>query len=506
MDAPQTIALSLVSHTNVGKTTLARTLLRRDVGEVRDEAHVTQAAERHLLIESAGGHRLELWDTPGFGDSTRLARRLAKAGNPIGWFMSEVWDRLRDRAFWSSQRAVRHVFEEADVVLYLVNASEAPADAAYLDAELQVLTLLGKPVAVLLNQLGAPRGPAADAAELSAWRARVSNAPCVRDVLPLDAFARCWVQETQLLQRLAPCLPPARQPAFAELCAAWQARSVAVWQASLRALARHLAAAALDVQPLPDAGWAGRFKQAGAALGLRSAANASPRRAAERALAERLAASIRASTDELIALHGLTGRAATQVRERVAAAFAARQPASEGKAAMVGGAVTGALAGLKADVLSGGLTLGGGMLVGGVLGAIGAAGLARGYNLVRGSEVPTVAWAETALDAMAQDALLTYLAVAHFGRGRGDWAEGEQPAFWAGEVAQVIALQSGALRSAWALRAGPLADSTETANGPVASALEQWLTDTSDVLLRRLHPVPEGHPTRPPATTPATDP
>ena len=38
---PGWITLGLVSHTNVGKTTLARTLLRRDVGEVRDEAHVT---------------------------------------------------------------------------------------------------------------------------------------------------------------------------------------------------------------------------------------------------------------------------------------------------------------------------------------------------------------------------------------------------------------------------------------------------------------------------------
>ena len=34
--APSCIHLSLVSHTNVGKTTLARTLLGRDVGEVRD--------------------------------------------------------------------------------------------------------------------------------------------------------------------------------------------------------------------------------------------------------------------------------------------------------------------------------------------------------------------------------------------------------------------------------------------------------------------------------------
>ncbi|MBA3625889.1 MAG: GTPase domain-containing protein, partial [Methylibium sp.] len=115
-----TIALSLVSHTNVGKTTLARTLLQHDIGEVRDEAHVTLEAERHTLIEAPGGERLELWDTPGFGDSVRLAKRLAQSGNPIGWFLGEVWDRFRDRAFWSAQRAVRNVLEEADVVLYLV--------------------------------------------------------------------------------------------------------------------------------------------------------------------------------------------------------------------------------------------------------------------------------------------------------------------------------------------------------------------------------------------------
>ena len=46
---PATVALSLISHTNVGKTTLLRTLLRRDVGDVADRAHVTELAESHVL-------------------------------------------------------------------------------------------------------------------------------------------------------------------------------------------------------------------------------------------------------------------------------------------------------------------------------------------------------------------------------------------------------------------------------------------------------------------------
>jgi len=125
----RTIALSLISHTNAGKTTLARTLIGRDVGEVRDAAHVTQQASGYRLIESAAGDVLMLWDTPGFGDSARLARRLGQQGNPIGWFLSQVWDRFRDRAFFHSQQAVRNVRDTADVVLYPVNAAESPAGA-----------------------------------------------------------------------------------------------------------------------------------------------------------------------------------------------------------------------------------------------------------------------------------------------------------------------------------------------------------------------------------------
>jgi hypothetical protein len=29
------------------------------------------------------------------------------AGNPIGWFLREVFDRYRDRPFWLSQQALR---------------------------------------------------------------------------------------------------------------------------------------------------------------------------------------------------------------------------------------------------------------------------------------------------------------------------------------------------------------------------------------------------------------
>src|SRR5512144_493983 len=101
------VALSLISHTNAGKTTLARTLLGRDVGEVRDAPHVTDIAESHTLITSAEGDVLRLTVTPGFGDSARLVQRLRVADNPLGWLLRGVWDRDRDRPFWCSKQAER---------------------------------------------------------------------------------------------------------------------------------------------------------------------------------------------------------------------------------------------------------------------------------------------------------------------------------------------------------------------------------------------------------------
>jgi predicted GTPase len=193
------LSLSLVSHTNVGKTTLARTLLGRDIGEVRDAPHVTEVPDAHLLVESAAGDRLRLWDTPGFGDSVRLARRMRQQGQPLGWLLSEVWDRWRDRPFWASQQALRHVRDDSDVVLYLVNAAEAPAAAGYVAPEMELLAWVGKPVIVLLNQLGAARSAAEDAADIDAWRAHLAPHPLVKAVLPLDAFSRCWLQEGLLL-------------------------------------------------------------------------------------------------------------------------------------------------------------------------------------------------------------------------------------------------------------------------------------------------------------------
>ena len=516
--APATIALSLVSHTNAGKTTLARTLLGRDIGEVRDEAHVTEQAEGHTLIATPAGDRLQLWDTPGFGDSQRLARRMAQAGSPLGWLLGEVWDRWRDRPFWASQRALRHVLAESDVVLYLVNAAEAPADVGYLDAELQILTLVGKPVIALLNQTG-PAGTGGQdleigsAAEplLAAWRERLMGprpgpgvaASVVRDVLALDAFTRCWVQEGVLWRAVARALPtdPARNAAFERLRLAWQQRQHALWSRALHELARRLSRAALDREALPPESWRGALQNLGSALGrglgkmmgpLAGPAEqgGAPTADIERAmasLAERLDTDLRQSTQALIEWHGLDGRAQREVMSRLAQHYAVRQPLDTGAAALWGGAVTGALAGLKADLASGGLTLGGGLLVGGVLGALGAVGAVRGVNKIRGLAQPQVVWNNAVLAALLANALLGYLAIAHHGRGRGAWVAAEPPPRWLAAVQAVLAERQDAVDELWQqrqalLKAEPV--DPQALQAPLAALLH----NASAALLARLYP------------------
>ena len=480
-DAANIISLSLVSHTNVGKTTLARTLLSQSVGEVRDEPHVTDTNDRFELAQTPQGDQLVLWDTPGFGDSARLARRLLQSDRPIGWFVSQVWDRFADRALWSSQQAVHNVREEADVVLYLVNAAENPEDAGYVEPEMKILAWIGKPIIVLLNQMGPPAGHQAEEAEIDRWRSYLTRFGNVHQVLALDAFARCWVQEGALLQAVEPLLLQAKKPAFGRLNRLWQNQRRQTFDRSMHILATRLAATALDRERIPNSSLKDQLREVGKVLGVSRSPQDDAKQQAMAKLAERLNTAIRQSTDELIEANGLVGHATDEVLSRMADHYDVTENLNEGHAAVVGGLVTGALAGLKADLLAGGLTLGGGMIAGGVLGALGGAGLARGYNMVRGIDAITVTWTDAVMNRLVQSALLTYLAVAHYGRGRGEWAQSEHPAHWEKTVTDVLTQQHDQFTQFWRKRQNYGPDA-------LASALQTELTLAMERILIRLYP------------------
>ncbi|EXI72646.1 MAG TPA: DUF3482 domain-containing protein [Candidatus Accumulibacter phosphatis] len=480
------IALSLISHTNAGKTTLARTLLGRDVGEVRDAAHVTTESTPYPLIGTAQGDSLLLWDTPGFGDSSRLARRLAQQGNPIGWFLSQVWDRFRDQPFYLSQQAVRNVREDADVVLYLVNAAEAPADAGYLAPELDVLAWIGRPVVVLLNQTGRPRPRDEEAVDEERWREALGNRPFVRQVLALDAFARCWVQEIVLLRTLAPAIVADKATAYERLVAAWTNRREEQFGQAMTALATAIAGAAGDSETLATPRLRDQLRTALRSVVAGEEENADRQRAA-RALAKRLENRLRASTEQLITIHDLSGHAAEEVRARIGEHLRTQTPLHAGKAAALGGVVSGALSGLAADLATGGLSFGAGTVLGALAGAAGGAGVARGVNALRGRSETQLGWDDELLDSLVVSALLRYLAVAHFGRGRGEWAESEYPPFWRELVEQVVAARRPALAALWAQRPGA-GKTASISEEQLAATLCRLLGDAASEILKRLYP------------------
>lgn len=192
--------------------------------------------------------------------------------------------------------------------------------------------------------------------------------------LSLQALADGWLPDGRLLQALASLLEG--DPRLRRLADSWTARQQARFDAGVGELALHLGRIAALHEPVADEGLLSRRGEA---------------ETARQALAAKLEAELRDALPS------------AALRSRV----------GEGRAALMGGVVTGALAGLKADLLSGGLTMGAGLVTGAVIGALGGAGVARGLNVVRGTDRSFVAWDEAALALITEALLLRQLVLAH---------------------------------------------------------------------------------------------
>lgn len=429
---PMRIHLSLVSHTNIGKTTLARTLLGRDIGEVADRAHVTETTDDYVLARTPDGCELILWDTPGFGNSVALAKRLEGRANPVGWFLSEVWDRVANKSLWLNQKALKHVKETSNVVLYLVNATELPDSAPYVGAEMRILEWIGKPVIVLLNQMGEPKPPEAEQADVDRWKNAMSVYPIVSSVLPMDAFARCWVQEFALFDAVANALPEELHATFDSLREVWARKRRAAFNASIQAMAHYIETLANDHEIVERAPVVNQIKFLGKRLGLfKNEAISDPIGSAQTALASRAADEFCALTDKLISINFLSGKGVRkELLRRIQSDWNVTSAVPLTPATVAGAVGTAAAGGLATDLATGGLSLGLGTLIGSIVGALGGAGLAVAYNHRKGVNNTLVSWSDEALQNFSIDAVLLYLAVSHFGRGRGNWVESEYSPHW----------------------------------------------------------------------------
>lgn len=437
------IALSLISHTNIGKTTLARTLLRKDVGLVADRAHVTLENQKYTVLETEAGESLQLWDTPGFPNCQKILSRVQGAKNPILRILTDVWDRFRDRPSWCAQQAVLNVQQEADVVLYLVNATEEPAMAGYIAPELQLLEWIGKPVIVLLNQTGPPKDRHEQQRLEQPWKDYFAPYGFVKGVHSLDAFSRCWVQEGMLFETVQSLLPPDDRQLMTRLFAVWQKVNLTLFHSAMEQWAILVArAAGSRVMTKGDGSPMEVQKQQAVDVLLRNLVN-----------------EVGATTRTVIALHGLEGDAIGMIQARMEHVEVQRGAQGLDEATLsgtaiggIGGALTsGAYAGLHLDAATGGVSMGlftvAGAVVGGVLGFLG--GEAWAERKVNHTQTP-VTWSDDYLDVLVQDVIIRYLAIAHFGRGQGQYvADPEDPRFWVEKVKALVSKHRATLHEQW---------------------------------------------------------
>ena len=244
-----------------------------------------------------------------------------------------------------------------------------------------------------------------------------------------QARADGWLAEGLLLNALDSALPG--DPRLPRLRQAWVAQQRARLDAGTQVLADSLARIAATHQAVADEGFLARRAEADSAR----AALATALDAEWRVCEERLAALL-GHVDLAIDL------AADPASPAPTPAAQLRSRLGEGRAALMGGVVTGALAGLKADVLSGGMTMGAGFVAGGLLGALGAAGMAKGLNVVRGTDRSFAAWDAAALAPITHALLQRYLVLAH----------GLAPGVAGQRLAPALAAQQGALATLWRAR------------------------------------------------------
>lgn len=148
------LKLAVVGHTNVGKTSLLRTLTR-DVGfgEVSHRPSTTRHVEGARLSVD-GEALLELYDTPGLEDAIALLDFLERLDRPgerldgparLARFLEGSEARQR---FEQEAKVLRQLLA-SDAGLYVIDARE-PVLAKYRD-ELAVLASCGKPLLPVLN-------------------------------------------------------------------------------------------------------------------------------------------------------------------------------------------------------------------------------------------------------------------------------------------------------------------------------------------------------------------
>lgn len=461
------IQLVLASHTNAGKTTLMRTLLRRKIGIVEDHEHTTDEAEAHTLLQTESAE-LILWDTPGFGNVPAVIKEIKKEGKiasilkkipGIPGFLKKNFGKYgkTERSLYCSQKAVQTAWDQADLMLYLADTSQDPEEAGYLDHELEILGLIGKPALLILNHTRHE-----DITRMVArWsgycgRARLPNGDALfrGGAEPLNAFTRCWTQEHNFLEAAKAALGPDHQSAMIEILKAWRERHLATFHQSARIMAEFLR----DAASCQETAKGLYIKKKIAKEKWENIGNS-------------VRKLIQEATAQLIKAHELTGKNRGDPKETLS--FEQHESLRLGwtnAAAMA----TGATAGFAIDLFAGAATLWFGTAVSSLVGFI-----TGGVLTLKGEY--TARLNEKTLRGLTEQILLIYLAISHHGFGQGfmeETAFDAQAPEWGQLVSQATTDRKRALNNALSalMQDSPGKAATENMAEWIERAIRQVLT------------------------------
>lgn len=150
----EALKLAIVGHTNVGKTSIMRTLLR-DVyfGEVKNAPATTRHVEKAMISDSKTKENLvALYDTPGLEDATGLLDWLedntASRRDGVERLQQFLANDIAQNDFSQEAKVIRQLLA-SDIAIYVIDARE-PVLGKYKD-ELTILSWSAIPVMPVFN-------------------------------------------------------------------------------------------------------------------------------------------------------------------------------------------------------------------------------------------------------------------------------------------------------------------------------------------------------------------
>lgn len=374
----------MIGHTNTGKTSILRTLLRDPgLGEVKDEPGTTR--RRAVYPMSVGGRVLaELSDTPGLEEAPAVLDALRGLEAGLGLTPASAMEALlaQPPPGLTQELEPLRALIAADAGLLVFDAREAPRAKHWEEHEL--LRRCGRPIVAVLNGVA----PGAAAAGPGLGGAQVWDAELRRNglhaVVRYDAWAADEADAARLLVKLRELLGERHA---AEIDRIIERRREAE-RLRVLAMAEVIAAMAVDLAALTirvPAADRGGDRSGGGAM-------------AESRLAGAMARAWSAARASLAGVQGVSAQRVAAVEAELERGLAAPGGPRAGEvalaggataaAAVVGGLLAGAAKGAIADALAGGATMGLGVVLGGAAGlALGGRRLARAAVLRARGEV-----------------------------------------------------------------------------------------------------------------------